>query len=418
MKYFYNFFFITRLVLIVAGAICAGEAAAQNALRVYWKRPANASDFVWNIRYTQHVQDEAAAQIVLQTALDSLTGQQFLYARGQGTLSALRSRVALPAADSADPAQWTDAIEKALLPFWMRDESLRHLCSYEITGVSNQEEIDRFNRWTFLPELSGFSSRRNARDQFLDTRYESKETVHNWKAGLSAYRIGKQSRHVSSIEYDLNSYKSLGYSFNNRFVRRGLTMEHSSMFSAGRHTMLGGLISYSTSRQDFFFISPNRLISAMALEHNLFNYGQFYRRYWIMGFRLGHERISASILRPQKSYFGALYTQRAQLTDWGFWQATFHYTLRQFSIKDNSMILNFWDLYKHNFNFQTRVACNIRSGWFFNVDLGTRFGFSHLDYTSRDYHNIRLDVGMSCYFGKGRENVLNPRIRQFPFSNL
>jgi hypothetical protein len=391
--YFFFFIAITQLFGVI-------DVHAQTALNVYWPdRPT--IDF--ELPYTNWVNDSSTAQITLDIETNA-ENSHVLTAHGMH----IKNQISFDKHRVRDQAYLKKQLEVLLLVFWSKDKEIRSNLSFELPQVSNQKEVDRWGLWAFSPQFNVRLYGDQSKDIFPpdDALLESNKVAFIL-GGFSAYRIGKIHRNTISLlaDYqfrDINNIPENGPDFKN--TNLFLTLRYNSMFRLGNHFMLGGAGRLTQHKDHLNFVgapptsSTTRYYGITAsAEFNIFRYDDFFRRYWLFGIHAGMTkyRYLGSDYSSESTDSG-IYSEAAQLTKWGYWSAYVACTTKSIST---------W----RSINSGAIIGYNLGKSWYINIDL---------NYIRRNkkeginpYMDFRASIGMAYYFGQGRANVINPRMR-------
>lgn len=381
--------------------LCKTMLPAQAPLSIYWNganRPAVQPP------HTRWADNADVADVVITTALNP-TGDAV-------KLSAQTSQASFPQADSlwisqdsfANPKTLDHALLRLLLPHLANQKSSRQIIRYDLPMEDNERHVDAFGLWAFSAGFDGtfnWNSRSDRDPRSGTVSITQREYV--LKPSLSAFRMGRVYRHTTTLDFWHRKSRQAQDQAITGSNRNILFIDHQSMFQFHDHWAIGALLSWNSDNTivvgpDFSF-GDEGLSAGIGVEGNIFRYRDFYRRYWIMGTQATQNHFDGVAANIQ------CYTEAASLTPWGFWKASMRYSAAPESDFSTP---------KHRFRAAASINYNIRGGWYLTV--GGEFNRLYSDNpfipVTRHQQVFQFDWGIDYYFGRGRSNVLNPRIRQ------
>lgn len=374
---------------------------AQSPLSIYWNgayRPSAQPP------HTRWAANAAAADLVITAALNPIGDAVKLSAQASQINFAQIDTIWISQDSFASPKALNRALLRLLLPHWASQKSSRQIIRYDLPMEDNERHVDAFGLWAFSVGFDGdFNWDRN-RDRDPRSGPVSKT---DWRyllhPQISAFRLGRIYRHTTTLDYRFRSSRQTqGQTiFNN--TQKIVGIDHQSMFQLGGHWAVGALASWNSNTT--FLVTPGLLVGGeglsvgLGVEGNAFRYRDFYRRYWVVGTQVTQDHLDG--LSPHV----LCYTEAASLTPWGFWEASMRYIAAPKSTFSTP---------KRGFRAAASINYNIRGGLY--LTLGGEFNRLYSEnpflFVASNQRVFQVNWGVDYFFGRGRSNVLNPRIRR------
>jgi hypothetical protein len=307
------------------------------------------------------------------------------------------------------PAQQPDSTQTLLA--LATNKSARKMIRYDLPGISNQSEKDRFGLWAGQVNLDASANKTLNLDHIPIKEYLRKEvSTRSVTAGASIFRLGKIYRNTTSVQikndknFSKNSYDGIQTTFQSKAV----AYAHSSIFRLNQHFAAGVRAQYDVIKENnfepfSFFTTRSTLKMGPAIEINLLPYRIFYKRYWIIGAYYQASHSEFMFESSQKTYQPGFYCEAASLTRWGFWQAGVGRIPGSFLLSQ---------IPANEYYGNIKLSYNLGRSLYTTVHIVEKRMQSPKDNFGVNSKSSVFEVnwGLDYYFGRGHENVLNPRM--------
>ena len=388
-------------VFLYCLVLCKTLLPAQAPLSIYWNGAYRPS---FQPPHTRWAANADAADVVITTTVNPVGDAIKLSAQASQTSFIQLDTLWISQDSFASPKALGRALLRLLLPHWANQKSSRQIIRYDLPMEDNERHVDAFGLWAFSAGFDGtfnWNSRSDRDPRSGAVSITQREYV--LKPSLGAFRMGRVYRHTTTLDFWHRKSRQTQDQTTTGSNRNVLFIDHQSMFQIRDHLAVGALLSWNNDNTivigpDFSFGNEG-LSAGVGVEGNIFRYRDFYRRYWIIGAQATQNHFDGVSANIQ------CYTEAASLTPWGFWKASMRY---------NAAPENDFSGPKRRFQVVASINYNIRGGWYLTV--GGEFNRLYFDnpftLVTSNQQTFQVDWGIDYFFGRGRSNVLNPRIRR------